>query len=485
MGGDFLEALPTTDADWIDDPVMRDFCERLAAALDLAPSITIDDVVNSYKGTKFKTYATAREQYYRSGVNWRDARLRSFVKFEKCDVTKAPRVINPRSAKYNLLLGKFLKHNEHKYFDAIATVFQQPITVIKGLNAIQSASAIETLWNRHAHPTGVGGDASKFDMHVSEQALKFEHLCYLRPLVANMPEALCLQAEGVRLFEAGVPFSEGWNDGLQLAWLLAGQLYNRGVAYFQDGSLEFEMAGTRASGDLNTSLGNCILMCAMTWAWSRHSHVDVSLANNGDDCMYIVDSSDVHAWQTGFEDFFACKGFRMVLEEPVNELEEVEFCQSQPVRTHEGLKMVRNPKTLLVKASMCLLPVDRFKVLQSWMMAVGTAEGSLCRGVPVLQAFARAMRRNGKRCSARMMSAAYYQSNRFYHADLEVRTDPIGSTARNSFHTAFGLTPAEQLILEDHFDRWVCAPLFGSTIRGLEAVDRDTVHYAPVMHLFD
>jgi hypothetical protein len=83
------------------------------------------------------------------------------------------------------------------------------------------------------------------------------------------------------------------------------------------------------------------------------------------------------------------------------------------------------------------------------------------------------------------MSAAYYQSNRFYHADLEVRTDPIGSTARNSFHTAFGLTPAEQLILEDHFDRWVCAPLFGSTIRGLEAVDRDTVHYAPVMHLFD
>lgn len=297
-------------------------------------------------------------------------------------------------------------------------------------------------------------------------------------------------ARGAQIFaeamvRAGIhTLDENWPPLIQLAWLLALQLDNRGTAWFQDGKLKFAMRGTRASGDLNTSLGNCILMSAMTFCWKRTASVNMKLANNGDDCMYIMSAVDEARWRAGFKEFYERKGFRMVLEPTVDVLEQVEFCQARPVMTIEGLKMVRNPKTLVTKGSMCLLPIHSMKMLEKWMMAVGVAEGSLGRGVPVVQSFARAMRRNGRRCTKRFIDLAYYQSSRIYHADLKVEDSEITSEARVSFWQAWGIAPDDQILLEGWYDQWTLNKEFGDTIVDHEAADRVTVHHPSIMQLF-
>lgn len=485
VGDDYLSALPTSNEEWCNDPYMREFCELTCRHLNLAPILSCDEVVNQYNGTKRRVYARANEQYSRVGITREDAVLRSFVKFEKCALDKAPRVINPRSPVYNLFLGRWLKKNEHAYFDALASSYDQEVVVMKGFDVRRTAELIEGLWHETPHPVAIGGDASKFDMHVSKQALFYEHLFYILPYCSSYGEAKQLYARVISESRK-CKSPPGWySDREQLCWTLAQQLENVGKAYFVDGVLKFKMSGTRASGDLNTSLGNCIIMSAMTYAWSKRSKVPVKLVNNGDDCQYIIEARHESAWRGGFNEFYERKGFRMVLEETVDELENLEFCQAKPVRTADGIKMVRNPRTLVTKASMCLLPIgDNIRLLRKWLMAVGVAEGSLSQGVPVLQAFAAALRRNGRRCSRKFISNTIDRSGRFYGLQVDTRVVEITPAARVSFCTAFGILPHEQILLEEHYSTWRMSDRFGCDVASWEALDRDSVRTADAMHLY-
>lgn len=451
VGNNFERALPTTWETFF-DPQMRAFLENVIGNLpELVPPISAHEVADCYSGTKRMQYHKAAERYLQRGLTKDDARLQMFVKFEKGAVDKAPRVINPRSREYNVALGKYLKRNEHKYFEAIARVFGQAHVVIKGMNAEKSAEAIHQEWSRFRRAIGIGGDASKFDMHVTMVALMFEHLFYLTPLVGSVDAAIALyeriRAENHYRMDYTTPEEE-------LAWLLVQQLDNRGAGYFPNGKVTFHMQGTRASGDLNTSLGNCILMCAMTWSWSKICDVFIALLNNGDDCDYLMEAEDEDRWRAGFEEYFRQKGFRMVLEPTVDILEKLEFCQSHPVNLGDHWTMMRNPVTLVTKGSMCLLPVVNEKQLRKWMMAIGVGEGTLGKGLPVIQSFAAAMRRNGIRCSQSMIDRAYAGTNRMMGVNYDPRTAVVTPQCRSSFFLATGIDPAAQIALEEHYDNW-------------------------------
>lgn len=473
VGVEFEPALPSSD--WLLDEHMVEFLERVCSNLELSPVATTAEVVDAYKGPKRKLYEQAESTYWTDGVTKMHAMLRSFVKFEKCDLSKAPRVINPRHPTYNLALGQYLKLNEHQYFKALADTYKQRSVVIKGMDAMETADVLGELWNGYSDPVGVGGDASKFDMHVSREALYYEHLFYILPYVKTVSAARSLYDRVIQ--EARYTMSYQ-TDEENLCWLLSQQLDNTGTAYFDDGKLKFSMRGTRASGDLNTSLGNCLLMCALTYTWSRRTGVSMSLANNGDDCVYIMERSSDDKWRDGVVEYFADKGFRMVLEDTVDEFSQVEFCQSNPINTFEGMKMVRKPSTLVTKASMCLLPINNLKGLRRWMMAVGVAEGSLNRGVPVLQSFANAYRRNGLRCSQALISRAYYGTTRGYHMDRVVRQDPVTDEARLSFYVAWGVPPHEQVLLEEYYDSWQVGKELGRVVQSEDVLDRVGVPHA-------
>lgn len=468
-GGRFEPPLKTEWSSFVDAP-MAAFLQQIVDTVDLVPELTIREVVDCYKGAKRERYERAERKYWRDGVSKMDAMLSMFVKFEKGDMSKAPRVINPRGEVYNLCLGKFLKVNEHRYFEAIARVFGQKHVVFKGMDNGEMAEEMHELWSSVKNCVAIGGDAKKFDMHVSEVALRFEHLFYLAPVAGSVVNALRIYQEVERMhLERPNPM---WDSAHELAWLLVQQLDNRGVGYFQDGKVKFRVRGTRASGDLNTSLGNCLLMCAMTYGWSCTSRVPVKLVNNGDDCDYFISAEHEVAWRAGLDQYFASKGFRMVLEDTATSFESVEFCQSKPCLTAEGWKMVRNPKTLVTKGTMCLLPVQNVKTLRKWMMAIGVAEGSLARGVPVIQSFARCMRRNGIRCTRRMIDDAYAGSTRMFHADLLVNDLAITDQARISFEESWGILPHEQVALEDYFDHWTMGDEIGERVPGICACVR-------------
>lgn len=482
-GGNFQPALETT-WDAFADNHMLDFLQQLVDKVELTPVQTIHEVVDCYKGAKRKVYEQAEKKYWNDGVSKMDAMLRMFVKFEKGEMMKAPRVINPRAAVYNLGLGKFLKKNEHAYFEAIAEIFGQDVTVFKGMDSTRQAAELKKLWDSVPNCIGIGGDARKFDMHVSKIALMFEHLAYLAPYANGSIKEALQRYWSVIQDDFESPSMYQGDEFCELAWYLSQQLENIGHGYFQDGSVHFKLHGTRASGDLNTSLGNCILMCAMTYAWSLTCGVPVKLANNGDDCDYLISSSNESKWRTGLEEYFEAKGFRMELEPTAREFEEVEFCQSKPVFTVEGYKMVRNPKTMVMKGTMCLLPVD-MKGLRKWMMAVGVAEGSLARGVPVAQAFARCMRRNGRRCSQRLLGRVIGDSQRLYHADMHVNDLAITTEARMSFAMAWGIPPHEQAVIERYFDEWEMGNDFGLPCPGFMALERAAVNLVTMPNLLD
>lgn len=451
VGDHFEPALPTNWSDFADDYMMMFLAKVMENLPELVPPLAPNQVAECYRGTKRARYLIAVEKLMQCGLSKRDAQVLMFVKFEKGQIDKAPRVINPRSDKYNISLGKFLKKNEHAYFEAIAKVFEQERVVIKGVDGREGAECIKAMWDAFADAIGIGGDASKFDMHVSYTALKYEHLFYLTPLVGSIEDAKALYE---RILMEDHDVMDYKTQPEELAWLLVQQLRNRGTGYFKDGRIKFVLEGTRASGDLNTSLGNCILMCAMTWSWAQKSGVKMNLANNGDDCMYIMNASDEAKWREGFDDYYRSKGFRMVLEDTVRELEQVEFCQSHPVHVGDHWMMVRNPCAVVTKGSMCLQPLSSEKQLRKWAMAIGVGEGTLQRGVPVLQAFAQAMRRSGVRCSQRDIDRAYSGSNRLMGLQMNAQIDPITDETRSSFYRAFGIDPAAQVALEDHYRGW-------------------------------
>ncbi len=428
VGDEFLPAIVTASRDWDSRELVRFRQCVVEQVRETATVLTLRQVVNCYRGPKYRIYESAHRSLMRKGLNKKDSYLRPFTKFEKQALDKAPRIINPRSPRYNLVLGKYLKKAEKLYFGAINKVWGEHTThtVIKGMNVFETASVMRAKWDRFQQPVAIGLDASKFDMHVSVQALRYEHSFYNRVF---------------RSFE--------------LEWLLAMQVYNRGKAYCPDGEVSFKMAGTRSSGDLNTSLGNCVLMCSLIWAMCQQLGVKAELANNGDDCVLFVEEHDVERVLEFVPTFFRTYGFRMTVEDPVREFESVEFCQSKPVWIGGGWAMVRNMVTCLKKDPICLIPIQNDKIWRKWLGAVGECGQASVPGCPVLQSFYGAFRRAGTRAGAKFTNRLFNNTGAVERRrGLEVSRQEVSPEARASFYRAFGLTPDYQIALEEYYDRF-------------------------------
>jgi hypothetical protein len=413
------------------------------------PVLSLDQVVETYRGPKRRIYEQARDSLRIKPLTKEDAKLKSFVKFEKQDVSKAPRVINPRSARYNLTLGRFLKHAEHHFFKAINKAWgaRTRATVIKGFNADVSAQILHEKWRLFKEPVAVGLDASKFDMHVSVVALLYEDGFYERLFPGN------------RLLKR----------------LLQWQIENRGTAYAGDGKVKFSMYGTRSSGDLNTSLGNCIIMCALVKAYCDECEVSAELANNGDDCQLFVEKADLGKITSGLGAWFQTRGFAMTVEDPVTEFERVEFCQTRPVELTTGWRMVRNLSAVLRKDPMCLLPITNGKSMERWWGAVGQCGRILCSGVPVHEAFYQLMDRHGTPTQGVIDSV--FRNRSMLYAMRGVAAASVDARARVSYYYAFGVLPDEQKCIERFYERGTLA------WQETDAVTRNVVETVPGLSL--
>lgn len=242
--------------------------------------VTRQQFVDSRPVFKRRTYQAALDSLLVSPITRRDGHVDgAFVKCEKINSKKgdpAPRIIQPRTPRYNVEVGKYLAHVEHDFYAALDDMWGGK-TVMKGLNADGVGNAIAEAWGQFSSPVAIGLDASRFDQHVSADALQFEHSIYNRVF-----------------------------SSVELARLLRWQVNNRGVGRADDGVIHYRKRGSRMSGDMNTALGNVILMVCMVHLYCTELGIHARLINNGDDCVLIVERrhlhllDNLHAWFLNF-----------------------------------------------------------------------------------------------------------------------------------------------------------------------------------------
>lgn len=387
------------------------------------------EVVEMYRGPKYRIYQKAFETFLNEGCRDVHSLLNTFIKFEKTNLDKAPRIINPRHPVYNLCVARYLKKLEKIAYKAINRVFGERTshTVIKGLNIVDSANVIKSKWDLFTEPVGIGGDITKLDMHIDVPHLEYEHSIYNR------------------IFRSR-----------SLKQKLKKQLRNRGTAYFADGKVKFEMKGKRSSGDINTSLGNVIIVCSVLYDFKQSYGLNMELINNGDDFVIICERSDLSVVVDNLPSHFKMFGFRLTTEKPVFELDELEFCQTKPVFDGKFWRMCRIPQTLFQKDTICTVPIQNSKVLRKWYNAVGKCGLALTRGLPVLQSFYKAYLRSGLESSDKFVHHIYKNTGMSERlSDLNTFSDDITEEARVSFATAFKILPDMQRDLERYFDSLV------------------------------
>lgn len=407
------------------------FYSDLAPFLAKTTRLTYQEFLGFYSGRKLERYTEAVESLSVRPLMAKDAWLSTFVKAEKLNISAkpdpAPRVIQPRSPRYNVEVGRYLRHSEELLFKGIDLLFGGK-TIFKGLNADQAGVEMHKLWGSFKDPIGIGMDASRFDQHISRDALEFEHKMW------------------VNMF----PHSQrGY-----LKKLLKMQINNRGLARCPDGEVRYQVEGCRMSGDMNTSSGNCYIMCATVYNWCKYrckiSHF--RLANNGDDCMLVVERSNEAMVRSGLIEYYRELGFTMKVEPTVDVLERVEFCQTRPVLVGDSYRMVRNVHQSLSKDLHCINDLRTDRDAAEWIDAVGTSGRVLNDGVPVQSAFYQRFPTCSTKPGERSQAATIIESwkYRMNRTAKFLNLQPTPET-RYSYWLAFGILPDEQIALESSF----------------------------------
>lgn len=400
------------------------FCRDVKAS-----PLTKEQFLGAYDGRKRTIYTNAFESLLLKPLERKDANITYFMKVEKVNFTSkpnsVPRGISPRNPRYHVTLGPYIKRIEKTIYKDIDRMWCGP-TIMKGKNAKQRGACILSHWNSFVDPVAVGIDASRFDQHVSYDALEFEHKIYLK-------------------------YYNGKHKD-KLAKLLGWQRENRGFGYTQDGKLNFKIRGKRASGDMNTALGNCLIMSTMIHSIVTSLGIKAKFVNDGDDGVIFLEKSDLKLLQRNIASKGLRYGFTLMVEPPVFTLEQIEFCQCKPLLldTNQCI-MVRNIKNSFDKDVMSILPLNT-KSARKWCRSVGDCGLSLTGGVPVLQDFYEFLRRQSdiglkddqQQTGFKMMAKGMGQK-------YAVPT----AMARLSYWRAFGVPPDKQIAQEEHYKRLV------------------------------
>jgi hypothetical protein len=394
--------------------------------------LQLDEFPNEYVGGKRKRYQRAVDSLNEKPLSLEDSVVKTFVKADKFDLVAKPdpipRAIQPRDPRYGAALGRFIRPMEKPIYHAINKLFGGT-TVFKGLNADKRGVALREAWEAVNDPVAIGIDASKFDAHVRRSMLMLEHMVY---------KAFCPK-----------------EDLGELTKLLKMQLRTIGKGYCNDGKVTYRFDGRRCSGDMNTACGNVIIMCLCVHSYLDQIGAQYRFVDDGDDGVIIIGRKDLHLLGN-FPSYMDSLGFPMTMEDPVYELELIEFCQSQPVFVNGEYRMVRQPKTAMAKDIYTCKPCsdehswNRFRTLMAYsgltlsmgVPVMGNFYQYLMRGAPSLK-----RRRNTQFTTGMQWLAVGMQQYEGEHSLPE-----ISIASRVSFYRAFGVTPKQQMQVERFYD---------------------------------
>lgn len=380
--------------------------------------LTPEEFCESMRGQKRNRYRAALRSLEILPLRRSDAYPSVFIKPEKWFEWKAGRAISARDPRYNIPVGCFLKPIEHLVYRAIDQVYGGP-TIMKGYTPERRAAVIADHWAAFEDPVAVGQDFSKFDQHISVDALRYEHAFYLAV----------------------------FGNDRHLARLLSWQL--RGVCYANtsDGRVKYNVEGGRMSGDMNTALGNCIISAALVWAYAQESGIKIRAVVDGDDSVTFMERKDLDRYLSGIVQWMRVRGFILTMETPVFSLAQVEFCQCRWV----GLAvptMVRNPVKAITHDH---LWVERGGLEHADVLAATGLGGlSLYGDVPILGAYY-LMLSKASSAGLQTLRRMDRESSWLREAGVEGKYTPATEEARYALWESWGIAPEEQRQLEQLF----------------------------------
>lgn len=362
------------------------------------------------------------ERYLRTGV----FRITVFVKFEKYLKDTDPRVISAAEPWYNLATRFFagVAGLEHALLTDLRGMFDyNPIA--KGLNMDSRGQAIAEIWDSFADPIAFGGDVSRFDSCVSVTMLKEEFRCYLLYIAKNYPER--------------------YNEWKHLLFL---QLRPRCQFTGDGGTFSYRnKRGQRLSGVPNTGLGNTLIQVMLVFEHFKDHLFDgrVKFVVDGDDVVFFMNRCD--SWlMRGLVESYRTRGFNMVVEDPVYNLSEVEFCQCHPIWFEEGHRMIRTLNAL-EKDAYTINNMDDPTFRTRWLGAIAACAPSFS-DVPIYRSFY-------KMFSRKTSSYFLHQETGLFRMVRGVgkRNDHVEDSTRFSFCVATGITPSQQVEIESAIER--------------------------------
>lgn len=409
---------------------LKEFRRRLLHRTPITAPLSTEEFVDGYVGRKRKVYECAAASLESSPLEPKDAYIQAFIKDEKTNLTRkddpCPRIIQPRSSRFNVAIGKHLRPMEKHLYRGIARVYGST-TVMKGLNASQRGKQISRKWRRFDNPVAVMLDASRFDQHCNRDIIAWEH---------GIEERLT-------------------TDPADLRRLNRWRRENVCFARAEGAAFKYTLLGTRMSGDMDTALGNCLTMCAMMWSFVTELKLKrFEFANDGDDGVLFVERGDLEVVLENYHQYFLELGFTMKLEGVAHVLEGIEFCQAHPVFDGTSYRMVRDPRVCVDKDSLTLKNSNDPTELMELRDAIGQCGLALAGDMPIFRSFYRSFLSSGVRSRA-FDTRAYSTGMEFLAHGMEVQdlVSPIPDEVRHSFHLAFGLLPDTQLAIEEELDR--------------------------------
>nr|WUR07255.1 RNA-dependent RNA polymerase [Cnidium virus Z] len=405
--------------------------------------MSADSWLACYRGRKQTIYRKALESLSVKALGDRDFEVKAFIKKDKDkipigDTTSDPRIIQPRDPRVTVTFGPYIRAIEKKLYKHFASLWRSiamstatPVC-FKGFNYSDRGVLMKKKWDSFIDPVAVALDASRFDLHVSVDALKFTDELY-----------------------RGCFHREYWPS---LDYILSRRHKTYGVASCKESVWRYSKEGGRCSGDVDTSLGNVCIMLAVSVRIADIMNCHIELANDGDDQIFFVERSDLDALLGVIEPTFEEFGLRVKVEPPVDILERVDFCQTRPVLSPSGYRMVRYPTLAMTKDLSSFLPIDRVAVARNMCQAIGDCGWAAFSEMPVLGQFYDVLRKVGGNAESHWRQSGVDLGFLYHVKDLESPTSSgfacPNPEVRVSFFKAFGMSPAEQIALEDEIRGW-------------------------------
>jgi len=423
--GEFLPPPGTTDT--IVFEKLGVFAKTLDDASHGYTKLSKEKFLQHYSGPKRARYERASRVLRLRPLRRNDAHKKTFVKYEKTNWTSkkdpVPRIINPPSFEYAYEYGRYVKPVEKKIYASINRIYDTGTPVVmKGLNQRERGVAFHEKWKRFTNPVALMFDQKRFDQHVSVSCLKW---CHKR-------------------------IESYYRHDKYLRMLHSWQLDNVGKGRSSDGFISYRVQGGLMSGEMNTSLVAVMIICGIVYSFMRAVGIEkFDLADDGDDCVVILEKDDVARFMNRFSGFCLELGFEVEIEKPVYNLEDINFCQSNPVFDGSDWVMCRGLSSLS-KDSVSLVHWNNPNDAMRWMAAIGKCGLSIAARLPIFQSYYNAY----VRCS---LGAKPFDHVLDYGMELKSQrmdrtVGAITDCARVSFWKAFGVCPDDQRTCELYYD---------------------------------